>query len=93
MLLFHVICWAFIALGSLGAAGVAFAFAVAEGTDFSSVAQWVLVLFGVGVCLLFVLMGAKGLRLRSVADLEAQDATYEQRKAKLEAWLSGALRK
>jgi len=40
-----------------------------------------------------MLIGVKGLKLRSTSDFEEQDAVYEQRKAKLEAWLDGAFRR
>lgn len=41
--------------------------------------------FGVGICLLFMPISIKGLKIRSTSGLEEQDAVYEQRKARLEA--------
>jgi hypothetical protein len=86
---YRVAFWSFLVLGSLGAAtevvGLILSLLGGNSEDFGP--WWVQVIF-IAFCGLFVALGLKGLKIRSIAELEAEHDLSETRIGKFLSRLS-----
>ena len=91
VLLFRGLSWCFVGFGALcaGAVTVGLTFSFVEDPSGTAKLWWLFLMLG-AISGLMIVIGIKGRKITSVAQLEAQDEAFERRKARFSSWLQGS---